>query len=91
METPTPTPTPTLDAIRAAYRVIATAPAPAHVWAGAIAREALAAAERGELGESLFAAIDAWSYASTAEAPAYRSLAYVIRAAIEAPPTPPTH
>ena len=41
------TPTPTLDAIRAAYRVIATAPAPAHVWAGAIAREALAA-DRGE-------------------------------------------
>ena len=91
MRTPTPNLDASRDAIRAAYRVIAAIPTPAHVWAGAIAREALAAADRGEMGESLFAAIDAWSYASTAEAPAYRSLAYVIRAAIEAPPTPPTH
>jgi len=91
METPTPTLDANRDAIRKAYRAIAAIPAPAHAWTVVIAREALAAAERGELSESLFAAIDAWSYASTAEAPAYRSLAYVIRAAIEAPPTPPTH
>ena len=90
METPTPTLDANRDAIRAAYRVIAAIPAPAHVWAGAIAREALAAADRGEMGESLFAAIDAWSYASTAEAPAYRALAFAVRAAIEAPSTP-TH
>ena len=88
MRTTTPTIDASRDAIRAAYRVIATAPAPAHVWTVAIAREALAAAERGELGESLFAAIDAWSYAGGVEAPAYRAMAYAIRAAIEAPSTP---
>ena len=69
-------------------RIAQSQPSPAHAWTMAIAREALAAAERGELSESLFAAIDAWSYASTAEAPAYRSLAHAVRAAIEAPSTP---
>ena len=66
------TPTPTVDRVKV-YQELS---------------EALAAADRGEMGEALFAAIDAWSYASTAEAPAYRSLAYAVRAAIEAPSTP---
>ena len=50
METPTPTLDANRDAIRAAYRVIAAIPAPAHAWTVVIAREAVEAAERGELG-----------------------------------------
>jgi len=88
MRTPTPNLDASRDAIRAAYRAIAAIPAPAHAWTASIAHEAVDAADRGELGDALFAAIDAWSYASTAEAPAYRSLAYAVRAAIEAPSTP---
>ena len=91
METPTPTLDANRDAIRAAYRVIAAIHAPAHAWTVVIAREAVEAAERGELGESLFSSIDAWCYAVAAEAPAYRALAFAVRAAIEAPSTPPTH
>jgi len=88
MRTPTPNLDASRDAIRAAYRAIAAIPAPAHAWTMAIAREAVDAADRGELGDALFSSIDAWSYAGTAEAPAYRAMAYSIRAAIEAPSTP---
>ena len=88
MRTTTPTLDASRDAIRAAYRVIAAIPTPAHAWTVVIAREAVEAAERGELGESLFSSIDAWCYAVEAEAPAYRALAHAVRAAIEAPSTP---